>query len=122
MAITYGIDLINSSSFTTTYQGFFISPLYQVGTNKGLYKFTEMEVSFDRVLRTNEGVKIEYRLDTSAAFTTLITIDYATYGAILSKNIVTELPTDLKECEQIQIKCSLTGTTTTPSLKNITLK
>jgi len=119
---TYGIDLTTATSYSTGYSAYFTSPLYTVGTNKDLHKFTEAEISFSRVLRTNEGVKIAYRKDTSASFTDIGTYDYTTYAGILSKNIVTELPSDIKECEQIQFRIYVTGTTTTPEVKFLTFK
>ena len=122
MAITYGLDLTNTSAYSTTYTGYFDSPLYVVGTNLQSRKFTELEFRFARPLRANEGIKFEYRTDLSLTFTTIGTYDYTTWGAIVSKNIITELPTDIKSCEQVQFRISLTGTTTSPQLKSIILR
>jgi len=124
-ATTYGLDLTTNTSYAygTDYSGYFVSPLYTVGSNKRERKFAELEWQLARPLRTGEGIKIEYRTNLTASFTTIATHDFATYGAVVSKNIITELPTDVKSCEQIQFKVSLTGSsTTTPELKSLTLR
>jgi hypothetical protein len=118
---SYGIDNLTVTSRVTSYGGYFESPFYTVGSNKKLRKFEEMEFQFARPLRVNEGIKVEYRTDLAATFTEIDTYDYATWGAVVSKNIITELPTDIKACEQIQLKISLTGTTTSPHFKSLTL-
>ena len=84
-----------------------------------------MEWSLVKPLRTGEGIKIEYRTNLNDSFTTIATWAFAdtNVGAITSKNVITELPNDIKVCEQIQLKVSLLGTaTTTPELKSIILR
>ncbi len=115
---TYGIDL-TASTYATSYGAYFLSPFYTVGSNLNLQKIQQIEFQLSKPLRANEGIKLEYRTDLTATFTTIGTYDYSTYGAIVSKNIITELPTDIKACEQVQFKISLTGTTTSPELKSV---
>jgi hypothetical protein len=119
---TYGIDLTTATSYTTSYGAYFISPLYTVGTSKQPFKFGELEFSLVRPLRANEGVKIEYRTNLTDSFTTINTYNYATYGGVLSKNIITDKPTKIPDCEKIQIKVSLTGTTTSPEFETLSLQ
>ena len=122
-ATSYGVDNLTTTSRMTSYSGFFISPLYNVGSSQQLRKFLEIEIRFARPLRTNEGIKVEYRLNLTDSFTTLGTFDFATYGAKLSLNKELNSPSlDIPPCEQIQLKVSLTGTTTTPEYKSLILR
>jgi hypothetical protein len=123
--VIFGIDLSSSTSFAfgTDYSGYFVTPLFTVGSNLNEYKFSQIEFNLARPLRTTEGIKLEYRKDLTADFTTIGTFNYATWGAILSKNIVAEISNEIKSCEQIQFKISLNGSSTTsPELKSISLK
>ncbi len=122
---SYGIDNITVASYMTSYTGYFISPLYLVGTNGQPRKFNEIEFQLVRPLRTNEGIKIDYRDDLTASFTNIGTYDFTTWGAEMSHNALFNKGTidiDIPECENIQLKIYLTGTTTTPELRNVTLK
>jgi len=116
---TYGIDLTTATSYTTSYGGYFVTPLYTIGSNTKLFKFQEIVFQLARPLRTNEGLKIEYRTNLTATWTTVATIDFATFGAIISKDIIINETYKILPDEQIQFKISLTGTTTTPELKYI---
>jgi hypothetical protein len=127
MAVTYGIDLTNTASYdyTTDYGGYFISALYVVGTNLNQRKITELEWVLVKPLRTGEGIKIEYRTNLTMDFIEVETWAFSdvNVGAITSKNIITELPNDIRVCEQIQLKVSLLGTaTTTPELRAVILR
>lgn len=122
MAITYGIDLTTATSYTTSYLAYFITPLYRIGSALQPFKITEMEISLVKPLRTGEGIKVEYRTNLTDNFVEVITIDYATYGGILSKNTITEKPKNIKESELIQLRFSLTGGSTSPEIQNINLK
>lgn len=120
---TYGIDNITVTSFNTSYSGYFISPMYVVGSNLQPRKFTELEFQLARPLRSNEGIKVDYRADLTASFTNIGTYDFATYGAKLSLNDVFSLPSnDVVAGEEMQVKVYLTGTTTTPELKSVILR
>ena len=125
IAIIYGIDLTLATSYdyNTDYSGYFTTPLYTVGSANSLRKFSEIEFQLARPLRTNEGIRVEYRKDLTASFTTILTCDFATFGAVVSHNTIFSIPTkNIPACEQLQIRISLTGTTTSPELKSITLR
>lgn len=118
-----GIDAVSQTSRYTSYAAYFESPMYPVGTNLHPRPFQEIEFQLARPLRTNEGIKVDYRVNITDDFTNLGTYDYSTFGAILSKNFVLSRPVEkIPACEQIQLKIYLTGTTTSPELKNIILR
>src|SRR3990167_6565065 len=89
-ATTYGIDLTTEASFayTTDYSGFFESPLYPVGSLLQLKTPTEIEFNLARPLRTDEAVRLAYRTDLTASFTTIATHTFATAGAVVSVNSI----------------------------------
>jgi hypothetical protein len=126
MPITYGLDLSSATSYayTTDYGGYFITPLYTVGSVNSLRKFQEIEFQLARPMRTGEGIRIAYRNDLTASFTTLGTYDYSTWSAIVSHNaMIMTTPAQIPACEQIQFKISLLGSSTTsPELKTIILR
>ena len=121
MAITYGIDLSLATSYAyqTDYSGYFDSPLYVVGTPLNKREFAEVEFQLSRELATGEGIRIAYRVNLTDTFTTIGTYTFATLGAVTSHHT----PTNIPETEFLQIRVSLLGTsTTTPSLKSVTLR
>ena len=120
MAITYGIDKTDNTTFTTAYKGYFISALYAVGDNLNKRQFTQLEFQLARPLRTDEGIKIEYRTNLTADFSDGLigTYTFTSLGAVLSHNAIASIPS----CEFIQIKLSPTGSGTTPEVRTITLK
>lgn len=119
---TYNIDLTTATSYTTSYGGYFTAPLYIVGSHNDLRKFTEIEFQLARPLRTNEGIKIEYRDDLTASFTTLATYPFSTIGAVTSWNAAFNKSVNIPKCELLQLKISLTGTTTSPELKTVIIR
>ena len=122
---TYGLDLTTATSYlyTTDYAGYFETPLYTVGTSLQLKKFTNIEFQLVRPLRTGEGIKIEYRDDLTATFTTLNTYSFTDFGAVVSRNSLFIAPIDIPACETIQLRVSLLGSSTTsPEVKSINLK
>lgn len=122
-ATTYGIDNLTTSSYTTTYGGYYLSPLYTIGTHDHTRKFEELEIQLVRPLRSGEGIKVSYRDDLGDSFTDLLTWDYSTYAGELSHNTTLHKPTyDLPASLHLQLKVSLTGSTTTPELKSVTLR
>jgi hypothetical protein len=127
MAISFGIDLTTNTSYaySTDYSGYFVSPLYTVGSSLSKRKFTEIEFQLARPIRASEGIKLEYRLDLTASFTTIKTFAYAdaNVGSITSKSLITEVPHDIKPGEQVQFRVSILGSsTTTPELKSIIVR
>ena len=125
MAIIFGLDLTLATSFayTTDYGGYFITPLYQVGTNLNKRTFQEIEFLLVRPLRTGEGIKVEYRDDLTASFAEVGTYIFTNLGATDSHNICFSRPLAIQPCVQIQLKVSLLGnSSTSPELKTITLR
>lgn len=114
---TYGIDNLTVTSYATSYTGYFESPLYQVGTNLEKKQLVEGQLYLGKVLATNEGVKVKYRLALNQSWTTVGTFDFATVGAITSHDFNVNIP-DATLC---QIRVELTGTTTTPQFRSLTL-
>lgn len=127
-AISYGIDLTTNSTYTVGYTSFYVSPFYTVGNNLQKRKFKEIEFQLAQPLRSGEGIKLEYRTELNGSYTTIRTIEYGTYGAIVSQNIVTEIPNDIKACEQVQFRVSMTSSatatpgSTTPYLKSVIVR
>lgn len=119
---TYGLDNITTSSFTTSYGGFFDSPMYRVGTSDHTRKYQYVEINLGRPLRTGEGIKLSHRSDLSESFTDFLTWDFATYGAELSHTTTLSTPTyKLPASELLQIRVSLTGNGTTPEFLSVKL-
>ena len=118
---TYGIDKTTNTSRYTTYSGYFDSPFYNVGTPLIKRQFTQGEFQLANALTTNQGIKIKYRTDLSASFTTIGTYDFATLGAVLSHSFEADIP----DCEFVQIRCELTtgsSSNTSPQIKQIILR
>ena len=114
---TFGIDSIDIATRTTSYGGYFDSPLYIVGTNLNKRSFTQLEFQLAQALRTGEGIRVKYRTDLNTSFTTIGTYDYSTLGAVISHNTTADIP----ETEFVQVRVELTGTTS-PIFKSLTLK
>jgi hypothetical protein len=120
---THGIDLTTATSYSTSYSAYFTTPLYTVGSVNNLDKFKDIEFQLSRPLRTGEGIRIAYREELTSDFTTVVTHDYTTWGAVVSHNTIFSVPTkNIPSCEQLQLRIYLTGSATTPELKSVTLK
>ena len=117
---SYGIDNITTSSYKTSYSGYYDSPLYQISDNNKEAP-TTIELYFARPLRTNEGVRLQYRDDLTASFATIDDFDYTTYGAVQSISIPNTENKYIPKSEFLQIRVLLTGTTTTPTLRAVIL-
>lgn len=125
---TYGIDLTDNDAYnyTSTYTGYIISPFYNVGSNLKKRQYTELEFQLARLLRANEGIKIGYRTDLTSDFTEIGTYIYSgtvtatteIIGAVLSHNTTASIP----NTEFVEVKISMTGTTTRPEWRSLTLK
>lgn len=118
---SYGIDLTTNTERYTTYLGYAESPFYTVGTNLNKRQFTQIEFLLAKPLTTGQGIKLKYRTDLNASWTTIGTYDYATLGGILSHNDTPGIPA----CEAVQIRYELTtgsSSNTSPQLKSVTLK
>lgn len=125
---TYGIDLTTATSYayTTDYSGYFDSLIYVVGTLDNPKNFTEMEFVLAKKLATGEGIKIQYRNNLTDSWTTVtgkngqtLNLDYATLGAVISHRFQADIP----DCEMVQVRVLLLGTsTTTPQFKLLILR
>lgn len=125
---SYGIDLVDNDgyNYTSEYTGYIISPFYNVGSNLKPRQFSELEYQLARLLRVNEGIKVEYRTNLTASFTEIgtfifsgtVTSTVEIIGAVLSHNTTPNIPAT----EFVEIKISLTGTTTSPEWRTLTLK
>lgn len=113
---TYGIDLTDTANYSTSYTAYFDSPYYRVGSFLNPRTFTQMEIYLAKELAANEGVKVEYRINLTDAFTTIGTYTTSEIGAgEASYHTEAAIPS----CEFLQIRVSLTGATTTPQFKAV---
>ncbi len=115
---TYGIDRSSQTSYayTTDYTGFFDSPIYQVGTYTNGRKYDTLELTLGKELAASEGVQLSYRVNETDSFTTIGTYTTAEIGTGQSSFRTDEI--NIPECQQIQIRVALLGTsTTTPEFK-----
>jgi len=122
---TYGIDLTTATSRATGYTGFFDTPFYVIGDSLQPRLFNDVEFVLAKALAANEGIRLSFRTDLNDSFTTAVTFDYSTYGALISKNFpnkLDEITAQIKESDLIQFRVSLTGTTTTSHFKYIAFK
>lgn len=113
-------DVVNNSRYSS-YSATLTSPYLQLGSNETPVDISEIEVFLARPLRTNEGVRLLYRTDLSAAFTEIATVDFATYAGTQGENLSFKL--QLKT--GIQIRALLTtgsGATTSPELIKLVLR
>jgi hypothetical protein len=121
MAITYGIDLASATSFsyTTSYGGYFESPLYTVGTPLVKRQFSQIEWQLAKELATDQGIRVKFRVNLTDSWTTIGTWTYAMLGAVISQNTAVNIP----DCEFIQIRVELLGTSSSsPEFKTLILK
>lgn len=103
---TYFVDgYINGgpNNGATNYIPYVTSDLVSVGTVNNKKTLQQIEYKLDKKMSTQSGLKIYYRTAIGDSWTLLTTDDYATYGAIASRNIA--LP--LNDIEWIQIKVAL---------------
>jgi hypothetical protein len=124
---SYGIDQVsNQLKYATgTYQGvassypaYAESPFYRVGTNLVKKLFQYIEFQLDKPLSTGQGIKLKYRTDLSASFTTIGTYDFVTPGAVQSHRVLAGIPA----CEFLQIRVEMTtgsSSATTPELRAV---
>lgn len=115
MAAVYGIDLSSNSSFAygTDYMAYFDSALFEVGNDKNKWKPSMAELRLGRPLRTGEGVRISYRLSVDDSFTTVKTITYSDFGGLKTKTFAIQMPDNIMEAEQLQIRVALLGNSST---------
>lgn len=125
-----GIDHTTTGNYayTTAYlYQYFDTPLYVVGTKDNKRKFTQVSFLFAKPLATGEGIRISYRTNLNASFTTMgtWTKDVAgttQIGAAISFQDTPKITdtTGQMGCEMVQFRVALLGTTTTtPQLKQV---
>jgi hypothetical protein len=114
---TYGVD-VSATTYYTNYAAYFISPMFIAGTHKNKGDTQEAEITLEQPLASGEGVRISYRKNRSAAWSTPVTFDYATYGALQTAN----LPLVANELVTIQAKVEATGGATTPRLREVRIR
>ena len=103
---TYFVDgYINggTNNGATTYLSYVTSDLVSTGTVNNKKTLQQLEYKLDKKMGTQSGLKIYYRTAIGDSWTLLTTDDYATNGAIASRNI--SLP--LNDIEWIQVKVAL---------------
>ena len=104
---TYGIDYIGvANNRIQSYGAYLISPIYIVGTKRSSSSIEYFDVFLSKELASGEGVRISYRENLTDDFTTIATIDFATYGAISHFTFPKSIPNAL----MIQVKVELTST------------
>lgn len=120
---TYGVDVYDKDKRTSSYGAYLESQMYLVGGDLREKGFQNLEFQLAKDLGTNQGIKFEYRTDTSDSYTEIETFAYGTgtgadndnLGAINKKHFTPKIP----PCSQIQFKISLTAAgsnDTTPEL------
>lgn len=111
---TYGVDAYDRSKRATAYGGYIESRMYIVGGDLLEKGFQNLEFQLAKDLGTSQGIKFEYRTDTSDSYTEIETFAYGAgtgadndnLGAINKKHFT---PKNILPCSQIQIKISLTA-------------
>lgn len=120
-ASAQGIDKRDNTIRYTSYGAYIRSPYYVIGTKQKPVPLSEIEVQFENNLATGEGVRLGYRTNMTDAFTTIATIDFATYGAIQSYN--TTLGVTVDSGVQFQVEMTTgTSSSTTPELRKIIVR
>jgi hypothetical protein len=115
-----GVDSVGEGNFAlyTSYGAYIIFELLNVGSVKTPWTPGEILFQLTQALITSHGIRLSYRKDTSASFTTIGTYDFSTLASVLSHF---DEPSILN-AEMLQIKAELTGAAaTTPRLRHITL-
>lgn len=119
---SYDIDLTTTTSFayTTAYSGYFESRLRDVGTTLNRRKYNAMEFVLAKELTDTEGIRVKFRINLTDSFTTIGTYLGTDIGSGNTSFRTEEI--NIPECEQIQVRVELLGTsTTTPEFKSLTL-
>jgi hypothetical protein len=116
-----GIDKIQNDERYTGYKAVIISAYYPLGSRTNPEPLSEIEIVLDQPLATGQGVRLSYRTDVSAAFTTIGTYDFATIGTV--QNYIDTLGVTVES--GIQFKAELTtasASSATPRLKEIRIR
>ena len=112
----YGIDQISTALRCVDYTARIRLP-YITAPDTAL---AEIEIEFTKPLLANQGVRLSYRTDLNASFTTIDTIDYATYGATMGEVVTLGITPDYGF--QIQAELTTGSGLETPELKAIYIR
>lgn len=117
---TEGIDRKSASTFVQSYGGVIETQFVQVGTATGKRTIQSVEFYLAKPLITGQGIRIGYRKNLTASFTTLATKDFATDGAIQTATLSAA---SITQAIFVQFKIELTSTgSDTPELVKVLLK
>ena len=117
----YGVDLLVDTQRITGYNGYIDSPLIKIGQALANSTAPQLEINLTKPLVTGQGVKIQYRNNLSAAWTTLATADFATYGGYASKNISAAVMTNLVFLQIRALLTTASSSNLSPELQSILL-
>jgi hypothetical protein len=117
---TYGVDhIVPSNNKIGSYGAYCESEMYLVGSDREPATLECFDFYLNKPLVSGDGIRLSYRTSASGSYTEIITLDFATYGAVNTysfQNTITNLKT-------VQFKLELTATsTTTPELRAIIIK
>ena len=125
---TYGVDLYKTDNRWSSYSAYLETQMYLVGGVLLERGIQNMEIQLAKPLEANQGIKIEYRTNTSASYTEIDTFAYGAGTGADNDNLgaVDKIywTPKITPCSQIQFKVSLTATSTnsaTPELVYIKL-
>ncbi len=118
----YGIDSIGYSTyyFYPSYAGYFDSELIPVGSSQISRTLTNLIIELAKPLVSGEGVRVSYRKNLTDSFTTIVTFDFTTYGAVASLMY----PAGIADADYVQLRVELTvaaSATAAPELRAIIL-
>lgn len=106
-ASAQGIDLVSAgNTYTTDYSSYVDSEWYDIGTALHPGMLFSGEIQLQKKLASGEGVRVSYRYDKTASFTTLYTMDFATLGAVAEKPFIASL-----SGRQVQFRIAVANTT-----------
>lgn len=119
---TKGVDSLGSMIFryvTASYGSYIIFDLIRTGNIKNPFTPTEILFQLTQALVSSLGVRLSYRKNMSASFTTIGTFDFTTIGGVLSWFA----DSNITLAEVVQIKAELTTSSQyyTPKLHSIIL-
>ncbi len=115
---TSGIDQKSSSSFVGSYGGVIETAFIQVGQALANRTMPQLEFYLAKPLTSGQGIRVKYRKDLSASFTTLGTIDF-TNGAVQSYNLAAS---QITNAVFVQFRIELTsGGSDSPELVRVSL-
>lgn len=117
---TFGVDVLSEDTRYQNYTAYFESKFYPVGRHLREETFQHLGFKLAKPLQADQGVRIKYRKSIDAAWTTIGTWDFDTYGAIEAYEDKAGMITNLTN---VQLRVELTtGTSdTTPELMEVYL-